>query len=45
MENYFGKGEATLSDRFVYAVIKEAVEYGPALLNNLQDYSYGAILF
>lgn len=38
MENYFGKGEATLSDRFVFAVIKEAVEYGPALLNNLHDY-------
>ncbi len=38
MENYFGKGEATLSDRFVFAVIKEAVEYGPQLLNNLQDY-------
>jgi len=39
MENYFGEGEATLSDRFVYAVIKEAIEYGPSLLNNLQDYS------
>lgn len=38
MENYFGKGAATLSDRFVFAVIKEAVEYGPALLNNLHDY-------
>jgi len=39
MENYFGKGEATLSDRFVYAIIKEAIEYGPKLLENLTDYS------
>ncbi len=27
LENYFGKGDATLSDRFVYSVIQEAVEY------------------
>ncbi|MEZ5197578.1 MAG: iron-containing alcohol dehydrogenase [Bacteroidales bacterium] len=42
LENYFGKGEATLSDRFVYAVIKEAIEYGPRLLNSLQDYDLRA---
>lgn len=42
LENYFGKGEATLSDRFVFAVIKEAVEYGPQLINNLQDYNLRA---
>ncbi len=46
MENYFGKGEATLSDRFVFAVIKEAVEYGPALLDNLHDYGLrGKIMY
>ena len=39
MENYFGKGDATLSDRFVYAVIHEAREYGYQLLNKLQDYN------
>lgn len=42
MENYFGKGEATLSDRFVFAVVEEAVDYGPSLLNNLQDYGLRA---
>ncbi len=42
LENYFGKGEATLSDRFVYAVIQEAVKYGPKLLDNLQDYDLRA---
>ncbi|MBE9492505.1 MAG: iron-containing alcohol dehydrogenase [Bacteroidetes bacterium] len=36
-EAFFGKGEASLSDRFVYAIIKEAMEYGPALLNDLRD--------
>jgi alcohol dehydrogenase YqhD (iron-dependent ADH family) len=42
LENYFGKGEATLADRFVYAVISEAIEYGPQLLKNLQDYDLRA---
>ncbi len=35
LENYFGKGEATLSDKFVYAIIHEAMEIGPKLLNDL----------
>lgn len=38
LENYFGEGEATLSDRFVFSIIREAVEYGPELLNNLNSY-------
>jgi alcohol dehydrogenase YqhD (iron-dependent ADH family) len=38
LENYFGEGEATLSDRFVFSIIREAVEYGPALLNDLNSY-------
>jgi alcohol dehydrogenase YqhD (iron-dependent ADH family) len=42
MENYFGKGEATLSDRFVFSILDEAVEYGPKLLENLQDYDLRA---
>jgi len=42
LENYFGKGEATLSDRFVFSILKEAVEYGPKLLENLQDYELRA---
>ncbi len=44
LENYFGKGEASLSDRFVYAVISEAIEYGPALLDNLTDYELRATI-
>ncbi|MEI6575712.1 MAG: iron-containing alcohol dehydrogenase [Bacteroidota bacterium] len=40
LEAYFGKGEASLSDRIVYAIIKEAIENGPKLLENLGDYNY-----
>ncbi len=42
LENYFGKGEATLSDRFVFSILREAVEFGPALLENLHDYNLRA---
>jgi alcohol dehydrogenase YqhD (iron-dependent ADH family) len=42
MENYFGKGEASLSDRFVYSIIQEAIEIGPKLLNDLTNYDYRA---
>jgi len=42
VENYFGRGEATLSDRFVYAIISEAMEYGPRLLDNPGDYELRA---
>ena len=42
MEAYFGEGSATLSDRFVCSIILEAVEYGPALLNDLNNYELRA---
>ena len=42
LEAYFGKGDASLSDRFVYSIIKEALDYGPALMNDLQDYDLRA---
>lgn len=42
LEAFFGKGDASLSDRFVYAIIKEAMEYGPALLNDLNNYDLRA---
>jgi len=42
MEAYFGKGEASLSDKFVYAVIHEAIEYGPALMKDLTNYELRA---
>ncbi|MCK4406452.1 MAG: iron-containing alcohol dehydrogenase [Bacteroidales bacterium] len=42
LEAYFGKGDATLSDSFVYAIIKEAIKYGPPLLFDLQNYDLRA---
>jgi alcohol dehydrogenase YqhD (iron-dependent ADH family) len=42
MENYFGKGEASLSDRFVYAIIHEAMEAGAKLLDNPENYDLRA---
>jgi alcohol dehydrogenase YqhD (iron-dependent ADH family) len=40
LEAYFGKGDASLSDRFVYGVIGEALEFGPLLMKDLQNYEY-----
>ena len=42
LEAYFGKGDASLSDRFVFGIIKEAIEYGPQLMDNLEDYDLRA---
>ncbi|PKP00779.1 MAG: NADH-dependent alcohol dehydrogenase [Bacteroidetes bacterium HGW-Bacteroidetes-9] len=43
LEAYFGKGEdATLSDRFVFSIISEALEYGPALMEDLSNYEMRA---
>ncbi|MBM3435947.1 MAG: iron-containing alcohol dehydrogenase, partial [Bacteroidetes bacterium] len=42
MEYYFGKGDASLSDRFVYSIIQEAMEIGPKLLKDLTNYDYRA---
>ena len=42
LEAYFGKGDASLSDSFVFSIIKEALEYGPKLMNNLDDYDLRA---
>lgn len=39
LEAYFGEGEATLSDRFVYAIINEAKKYGELLLDDLGNYA------
>jgi alcohol dehydrogenase YqhD (iron-dependent ADH family) len=38
LEAYFGKGDASLSDKLVISVIKETIENGPALLNDLKNY-------
>lgn len=38
LEAYFGKGDASLSDKFATSIIMEAMEYGPALMKNPNDY-------
>jgi alcohol dehydrogenase YqhD (iron-dependent ADH family) len=42
LEAWFGKGKASLSDRFVNSIILEAIENGPALLNDLHNYELRA---
>jgi len=42
LEAYFGEGKAELSDKFIYAIIREAMEFGPELLKNLNDYDLRA---
>jgi alcohol dehydrogenase YqhD (iron-dependent ADH family) len=42
LENYFGQGDSSLSDRFAASIILEAVEYGPRLMNDLQNYDLRA---
>ncbi len=42
LENYFGAGDASLSDKFVYSIIREAMEFGPALLDDLHSYDLRA---
>ena len=42
LESYFGEGEASLSDRFVYSIIHEAMKYGPLLMDDLKNYDLRA---
>ncbi len=42
LEAYFGQGDASLSDRFVEAIIMEAMEFGPKLMENLENYDLRA---
>jgi len=42
LEAYFGEGDASLSDRFVEVIIKEAMEYGPLVLKEPNNYDYRA---
>lgn len=37
LENYFGKGDAPLTDRFVFSILKEIIDIGPSLMNDLSD--------
>lgn len=42
LEAWFGKGDASLSDRFILAIIHEALQYGPDLMNDLNNYDLRA---
>jgi len=42
LEMYFGAGNASLSDKIVFAIIKEIQEIGTKLLNDLHNYEYRA---
>jgi alcohol dehydrogenase YqhD (iron-dependent ADH family) len=42
LEAYFGAGDATLSDKLVFAIINEAQENGEALLSDLENYDLRA---
>lgn len=42
LEAYFGAGDASLSDKLVFAIINDAKEYGVDLLNDLQNYDLRA---
>lgn len=42
LEAWFGKGEASLSDRFVVSIIKEAMEFGPELMQDTGNYELRA---
>jgi alcohol dehydrogenase YqhD (iron-dependent ADH family) len=38
LEAYFGLGESTLPDRFVFSIITEAMEYAPRLMKDPHNY-------
>ena len=42
LEAWFGEGDASLSDRYVLSIIREAMEFGPALMNDLTNYDLRA---
>ncbi len=42
LEVWFGEGDASLSDRFIVSIIKEAMKYGPDLLDDLHNYDLRA---
>jgi alcohol dehydrogenase YqhD (iron-dependent ADH family) len=42
MEAYFGIGNASLADRFTVSIIQEAIEFGPKLLKEIDNYEWRA---
>lgn len=41
-ESYFGYGNSPLSDRFVQAIVKDAMYYGPLVIKHPANYEYRA---
>lgn len=41
-ELYFGGGSCSLSDRFIEAIVKDAIEWGPKVIENPKNYEYRA---
>lgn len=44
LENYFGKGDCSLTDRLIFAILQDAIEWGPKLMNNLNGYEERAAI-
>ncbi len=44
LENFFSTGQCSLSDRFITAIIADAMEWGPKLMNNLHGYEERAAI-
>ncbi len=42
LEAYFGEGEPSVIDRITFAIIKDAVHWGPQLMNDLTNYELRA---
>ena len=42
LEAWFGKGETSLTDRFIISIIKDAMQHGPELLEDLENYDLRA---
>jgi alcohol dehydrogenase YqhD (iron-dependent ADH family) len=40
LENYFGTGDTTLTDKIIFAIIKEAVEFGGLLMQNPDSFAF-----
>lgn len=44
LENYFGKGKASLTDRFIFSIISDAVEFAPKVLAEPDNYENRAAI-
>jgi len=42
LEAYFGAGEPSVTDRITFSIIKDAMHWGPLLINDLQNLEYRA---